>query len=341
VSENLTPAISDPALPLVSVIMPVRNEAAHLAESVSAVLAQEYAGPLEICCAIAPSTDTTAQVAATLAANDPRVRLVDNPAGITPTGLNAAIAATTGEVVVRVDGHCRLSPGYIATAVEVLGATGAANVGGLQMAIGENPFSQAVAVAMTSRFGTGGGRLHLGGEAGPTDTVYLGVFRRDALIEVGGFAEDLIRNQDYELNIRLRAASHQVWFDPRLAVQYTPRGTWSSLARQYFDYGFWKWVVAKRHPGSLKLRQIIPAVVTALVMLGLLGALSAVTGPLRRLAGLAPLSYLIAVVIASLTAPVKSGIRWRLLIVYPTMHLAWGLGFWRSAIHRTHRSNPK
>ena len=347
-SENLTPDNSEPAtsepalpqtaLPLVSVIMPVRNEAAHLAESVAAVLAQEYAGPLEICCAIAPSTDATAQVAATLAANDPRVRLVDNPAGITPTGLNAAIAATTGDVVVRVDGHCRLSPGYIATAVEVLGATGAANVGGLQMAVGVNPFSQAVAVAMTSRFGTGGGRLHLGGEAGPTDTVYLGVFRRDALIEVGGFAEDLIRNQDYELNIRLRAAGHQVWFDPRLAVQYTPRGTWSSLARQYFDYGFWKWVVARRHPGSLKLRQVIPAVVTALVMLGLLGAF---TGPLRRIAGLAPFSYLLAVAIAAMTAPVRCATRWRLLIVFPTMHLAWGLGFWRSAIHRTHRSGPK
>jgi hypothetical protein len=202
------------------------------------------------------------------------------------------------------------------------------------MAVGVNLFSQAVAVAMTSRFGTGGGRLHLGGEAGPTDTVYLGVFRRDALIEVGGFAEDLIRNQDYELNIRLRAAGHQVWFDPRLAVQYTPRGTWSSLARQYFDYGFWKWVVARRHPGSLKLRQVIPAVVTALVMLGLLGAF---TGPLRRIAGLAPAGYLATVLTATATATTGSGTIWlgarvRLLGVFPIMHLAWGLGFWKSAL---------
>jgi succinoglycan biosynthesis protein ExoA len=313
----------------VSVIMPLRNEAAHLADSVAAVLAQDYDGPLEICLAIAPSTDHTAEVAARLAASDPRIVLVDNPAGITPTGLNAAIAATTGEVVVRVDGHCRLSPGYIATAAEVLAATGAANVGGRQMAVGDSEFSQAVAVAMTSRFGTGGGKLHLGGTPGPTDTVYLGVFRRDALVEVGGFAEDLVRNQDYELNIRLRAKGHQVWFDPRLAVRYTPRGTWAGLARQYFEYGFWKWVVACRHPGSLKPRQIIPAVVTALVIAGAIGA---ITGPVRRITRLAPLGYLIAVVTAATTAETTVAQRGRLVVVFPTMHLAWGLGFWKSSL---------
>lgn len=321
--------------------MPIRNEAAHLTDSVAAVLAQEYDGPLEICLAIAPSTDDTAAVAARLVAADSRIVLVENPAGITPTGLNAAIAATTGEVVVRVDGHCSLSPGYIAIAVEVLAATGAANVGGRQMAVGEDGFSQAVSVAMTSMFGTGGARTHLGGTPGPTDTVYLGVFRRDALMEVGGFAADLMRNQDYELNIRLRASGHQVWFDPRLAVRYTPRSTWSGLARQYFDYGWWKWVVARRHPGSLKLRQIIPAMVTALVVIG---TISVLTGPVRRIAVLAPLGYLISVILAAMTARATLAERCRLLIVFPTMHLAWGAGFWKSALtraHRAHRSNAK
>jgi succinoglycan biosynthesis protein ExoA len=316
-----------PAWPKVSVIMPIRNEAAHLVDAVSAVLEQNYLGELEICLAIAPSTDDTASVAAGVAATDSRILLVNNPAGITPTGLNAAIAATTGEVVVRVDGHCELSPGYIATAVQVLAQTGAANVGGRQMAKGDTAFSRAVATAMTSIFGTGGGRLHLGGQAGPTDTVYLGVFRRDALNEVGGFAEDLIRNQDYELNIRLRAAGHTVWFDPRLAVRYSPRDTWRGLARQYYEYGWWKWVVARRHPGSLRPRQVIPAVVTAAI------ALAVITAIWWPIAVVVPAAYLTVVLAAAIVSGRDLSQRLRLMLVYPTMHLGWGIGFWTSAVN--------
>jgi succinoglycan biosynthesis protein ExoA len=315
-----------PAWPKVSVIMPIRNEAAHLVDAVSAVLEQNYLGELEICLAIAPSTDDTASVAAGVAATDSRILLVNNPAGITPTGLNAAIAATTGEVVVRVDGHCELSPGYIATAVQVLAQTGAANVGGRQMAKGDTAFSRAVATAMTSIFGTGGGRLHLGGKAGPTDTVYLGVFRRDALNEVGGFAEDLIRNQDYELNIRLRAAGHTVWFDPRLAVRYSPRDTWRGLARQYYEYGWWKWVVARRHPGSLRPRQAIPAAVTAILIKSLVLSIR------WPIALLLPIGYLGSVLLAAMLTGREFGQRLRLIAIYPTMHLGWGLGFWGSAL---------
>jgi succinoglycan biosynthesis protein ExoA len=306
--------------------MPIRNEAAFLADAVAAVLQQGYVGELEICLAIAPSTDHTAQVASEIAATDSRVLLVDNPAGITPTGLNAAIAATSGEVVVRVDGHCRLSPHYIATAVEVLNATGAANVGGIQHAVGQTGFSAAVATAMTSLFGTGGGRLHLGGPAGPVDTVYLGVFRRSAIEEVGGFAADLIRNQDYELNIRLRAAGHTVWFDDRLKVLYQPRSTWSSLARQYREYGWWKWVVARRHPGSLRPRQVIPAVVTAVIALGLITSIK------YPIAMLLPLGYLAATLLAAAVTGRDLRQRLRLIVIYPTMHLGWGLGFWGSAL---------
>jgi len=326
VSESEVAPIWPDVWPKVSVIMPIRNEAAHLLDAVSAVLQQDYPGELEICLAIAPSSDDTAHVAAQLSANDPRILLVENPAGLTPTGLNAAIATTTGEVVVRVDGHCTLSPDYIATAVEVLRATGAANVGGRQKAVGDTAFSAAVATAMTSLFGTGGGRLHLGGQPGAVDTVYLGVFRRSALEEVGGFAADLIRNQDYELNIRLRAAGHTVWFDDRLDVRYRPRGTWRGLARQYREYGWWKWVVARRHSGSLRLRQVIPAVVTAVIALGLV---EAVRSPVALVI---PLGYLGAVLIAAAFTGRDLGQRIRLIVIYPTMHLGWGIGFWGSAL---------
>ena len=193
----------------------------------------------------------------------------------------------------RVDGHAELSPGYVRRAVETLQRTGAVNVGGIQHAVGTTPFERAVADAMTSRFGTGDATFHYGGAEGPTDTVYLGVFDRAALEAAGRYDEALERNQDYELNIRLRQAGGVVWFDPELSVSYRPRGTLRGLARQYFDYGRWKRRVIGRHPRSLRWRQAVPPAVTLTVVGGLLG--SAVS----RRALLFPTGYAVAVAAAA------------------------------------------
>ncbi|NNE12055.1 MAG: glycosyltransferase, partial [Ilumatobacter sp.] len=210
--------------PSVSVVVPVRDEAPHLERAVASILAQEYPGELDVCLAVAPSGDGTDVVAEQLASGDPRVTVVANPAGVTPAGLNAAIAATDGSVVVRVDGHAALSEGYVRRAVETMCRTGAVNVGGIQAPAPETPFEEAVAAATTSWLGTGGATYRMGGAEGPVDTVYLGVFDRAAGDQVGWFDETLIRNQDYELNIRLRQAGGEVRFDPQLSVQYRPRG---------------------------------------------------------------------------------------------------------------------
>ncbi|MEO1064267.1 MAG: glycosyltransferase family 2 protein [Actinomycetota bacterium] len=305
--------------PSVSVVMPVRDEAADLTAAVEAVLSQEYPGHLDVCLAVAPSADGTEDVAARLA-EDERVSVVPNPPGVTPAGLNAAIRATSGEVVVRVDGHAELSPGYVRRAVETLGRTGAANVGGIQRAVGQTPFEEAVALAMTSRFGVGDAKFHYGGAEGPTDTVYLGVFRREALEAVGGFDETLVRNQDYELNWRLREAGGIVWFDPELWVTYRPRGSLRALARQYSEYGRWKAEVVRRHPRSLRWRQLVPPA----TVLGIAGGVLVM--PWRRV-GAAPLVAYLAAVMAAATG---SGRTWaercRLCTVFPAMHLAWGSG---------------
>jgi succinoglycan biosynthesis protein ExoA len=151
--------------------------------------------------------------------------VVDNPSGVTPSALNAAIRAGSAPVVVRVDGHSELSEGYIRGRRDDA-RTGAVNVGGLQVPVATTPFEEAVAAATTSWLGTGGASYRVGGEEGPVDTVYLGVFDRAAIEAVGLFDERLIRNQDYELNIRLRKAGGTVWFDPELSVGYRPRGSW-------------------------------------------------------------------------------------------------------------------
>jgi glycosyltransferase involved in cell wall biosynthesis len=309
------------AWPTVSVIVPVRNEALHLRDAVAAIVAQEYPRAFDVCLAVGPSTDGTETIAAEIAAADPRVRVVDNPRGITPAALNAAITATTGEIVVRVDGHAELSPGYIERAVRTLDRTGAVNVGGVQRAEGTTPFERAVARAMTSPLGVGAARFHTGGEEGPVDTVYLGVFRRDALEAAGMFDEDLIRNQDYELNIRLRAAGGVVWFDPDLWVSYRPRPTVRRLARQYFEYGTWKRRVVRMHPRSLKPRQALPPLATLAIALGL------ITGPFWPPAFVVPAVYAAAIVVGSAVTGGSVGAAVRLVLVYPTMHLCWGAGF--------------
>ena len=309
--------------------MPVRNEAPYLERAVASILAQEYPLPFVVCLAVGPSDDDTAMVAAELAAREPRVTVVDNPAGITPAGLNAAIEATSGDVVVRVDGHAELSPGYIERAVETMRRTGAVNVGGVQDARGETAFERAVAAAMTSWLGTGGSKFHVGGDEGPVDTVYLGVFDRAAGDAVGWFDESLIRNQDYELNIRLRKNGGVIWFDPQLRVSYRPRGSTTALAKQYYEYGYWKAEVVRRYPGSIRARQVIAATVPAAIGLSLLSAI------IRPRYAIPAAVYLITDVgAAAQAADRRASNLVRLIAVFPTMHIAWGAGFAVSAWQR-------
>ena len=259
----------DPDWPDVDVVMPIRNEARYLATALSSVRSQAYPGRLRIILGVGPSDDGTEAIAAELADDADDLVIVDNPSGKTPSALNAAIRAGSAPVVVRVDGHSELSAGYVRRAVEILRDTGASNVGGVQRPEPTTPFEQAVADATTSLLGTGGASYRVGTDAHATDTVYLGVFDRGAIEAVGLFDESLIRNQDYELNIRLRAAGGIVWFDPTLSVGYRPRSTWSKLARQYYEYGWWKSVVLRKHPSSLKMRQLIPPIGILGVVLGL------------------------------------------------------------------------
>lgn len=228
--------------------MPLLNEEHHLREAVGSVLAQDYPGELQVVLAVGPSRDRTRAVADQVSAEDPRVVVVDNPSGRTPDGLNAAIAASSHDIVVRMDGHGALSDGYIRRAVEVLEETGAANVGGVMLAEGTSDLQQAVAVAMRSPLGIGAARFHVGGEAGPVDTVYLGVFRREWLERVGGYDTEFTRAQDWEMNHRIREAGGTVWFTPELTVTYRPRATFRDLARQFYTTGQWRRHVARTHP---------------------------------------------------------------------------------------------
>ena len=321
--------------PGVSVVMPVLDEEAHLVESVNAILASTYDGPVQVVLALGPSRDGTDAIAARLAEADDRVRTVPNPTGRTAAALNAAIAASDYDVIVRVDGHAVIPPDYIDVAVRTLDATGADNVGGIMGAEGITEFEQAVAAAMTSRFGVGGAAFHIGGAAGPALTVYLGCFRRSALERVGGFDESMVRAQDWELNHRIRATGGLVWFTPDMRVSYRPRNSLSRLARQYHEYGRWRREVARRHPETVSLRYLAPPLSLIAVVGGTaLGVAGAVTGTRELLLGFAlPAGYLAADLIASIRA--AQGLSWRsarwLPAVFATMHGSWGAGYLRGA----------
>lgn len=316
--------------PSVSYLVPVLNEATRLADAVRAALSQEWSGEQEVVVAVAPSTDGTEEVAARLAREDPRVRVVDNPATDIPTGLNRALAASTGDVVVRVDAHSALPEGYTRRMVEVLLETGAANAGGIMRAEGRTPLQSSVARAYNSGLGLGGGVHHAGSAAGPAETAYLGVFRREALLAVGGYDESLRRGEDYDLNVRLIDAGYDVWFVPDVEVTYWPREAWTPLVRQMWATGVWRGEMVRRN-GRTRLRYLAaPAVVVGLGA----SAVVAVTGLDRRhplpfaLAHLAPVAYAGFLAWAGATAGAsgaRDGVRDAAVIA--TIQVSWGAGF--------------
>jgi succinoglycan biosynthesis protein ExoA len=336
--------------PPVSVVMPVRNEERHLAESVRHVLGQDYPGQLELVLAVGPSADRTEQIARELAAGEPRITVVVNPAGKIPAALNLAVRAARYQVIARIDGHALLPPGYLKAAVAILAETGAADVGGVMAAEGVTPFEQAVAWGMTSKAGVGSAGWHTGGGAGPADSVYLGVYRREAIEQAGGWDEGMLRAEDWELNYRIRARGGLVWFTPELRVTYRPRADVAALAAQYFHYGRWRRVVMRDHPETASFRYLAPPAAVGLVAAGLAAGLAGLAGMaagappgVRWLAAgfLIPVTYLagIAVVGAGLARGVPAGVRVRVPPVLAVMHMCWGTGFLTSprTLHRSRR----
>ena len=308
--------------PSISVILPVLNEQSHLESSVRSILSQDYKGPIKVILAIGPSKDKTLEIAERLASADSRVVLVENPTGKTAVGLNLALGQTMNPVVVRVDAHAEIPENYLSLIVEVLNKTGAVNVGGVMAAVGKTTFEKSVAGAMRSAFGVGASRFHTGGEAGPVDTVYLGAFRREALIAIGGFDERFTRAQDWELNFRLRENGGVIYFDPRLHVTYRPRSTVRALAKQYFEYGRWRRVVSRRHKGTINYRYLAPPFSLIAALLSIILAVA-----LNALFIIPAAIYGIFLIFASLL--IGKGIIEKILLpmVLFTMQMSWGLGF--------------
>lgn len=315
---------------VVSVIMPIRNEAAFIERSLGAVLAQDYPHDrLEVLVADGMSTDDTRAVVARLAAEHPDILVVvvDNREGIVPTGFNRALAQSRGTVIVRVDGHTIVAPDYVRQCVAALRRTGADNVGGRMEAVGDGPFGKAVAVATSTPFGVGGARFHYSRDEEWVDTVYMGAWPRRVFERLGGFDEEQVRNQDDEFNYRLRKQGGRILLSPAIRSRYFNRSSPRTLWRQYYQYGYWKVRVMQKHPGQMRPRQFAPSVFAAALLVTLAAS------PFSSIAawGLALTAggYAAANLSASLLTGWRTDLRLipRLAAAFAILHLSYGLGF--------------
>lgn len=297
-------------LPTVSVIIPTYQESEAIDACLDGVAAQTYRNVVEILVVDGRSNDDTRERARAHSG----VTVLDNPGRMQAAALNVGLDAATGDVIVRVDGHCVLAPDYIERCVESLTSTGAAMVGGAMTPAASTPVQGGIAAAMASRFGAGPARFHVGGDGAWVDTVYLGAYRLDTARKAGRYATDVGVNEDAEFAHRM-ATLGGIWFDPSIRSVYEPRGSLRSLARQFYRYGLSRAATAKRHPGSVGVRQLVaPGLLVALVVL-----------PRRRWtlgAYLAGVSC--ACALDGRGGPIERTVY---LVALPIMHACWGAGF--------------
>jgi succinoglycan biosynthesis protein ExoA len=306
------------------------NEAAHVEPLVEDIAAQDFSGEVEVFVADGGSTDGSRELLANAAQRSGLdLTIVENRDGIVSTGLNACIRQAGGQLIVRLDCHSRYPPAYLSRCARAADDTGAWNVGGVYEAVGRTSTECAVACALATPFG-GVNWTREAGRAGrvDADTVYLGAFRPIAFARAGLYSEELLRNQDDELNFRIRRAGGRIVFDPSIHAFYVPRGTFRALAQQYFEYGFWKVVVMAKHRRALSGRSLAPPAFVAFLVV--LGAASSSSRTARRLLAVTGAAYSSAAVGFGLASLRHRGGRLSLLpriaAVYPILHLSYGLG---------------
>lgn len=317
-------------VPPVTIVMPIRNEADFIARSLGAVLNQDYpADKMQILIADGQSDDGTATIIQALPDAD-RVHIVENPGRKQAEGLNLVIPMATGDYIIRVDGHTIIAPDYVRECVRALTETGAGNVGGMMDPVGITPMGRAIAAAGKSPFAVPTA-FHISEQAQYTDTVYMGAWPRSIFAEIGLFNTSATPNEDYELNYRIRAAGHRIYLTPRIRSQYFGRQSLDALWKQYHRYGIGKVQTLRLHPRSLKARHLVAPLFTAGLISGILLAplLPIVLLPWLIGVGL----YTVLNIAFSFSASRRADVTvWRLPIIFLTIHLAWGLGFWKALI---------
>lgn len=325
--------------PLVSIIIPVRNESTYIERGLLSLLTQDYpADCMEVLIADGMSTDNTRQLIYDLSRSHPELNIfvLDNPSKIVPTGINLALRQAKGDIIIRMDGHTFIAPDYVSQCVEAIQRLHADNVGGKMHGIGSNFFGETVALSTSIPFGIGNGRFHYSDKEEWVDTVYMGAWQRSVFERIGLFDEELVRDQDDEFNYRLRSMDGKILLSPKIKSEYTVRGSPFALWKQYFQYGFWKIRVLQKHPRQMSLRQFVPPA----FVLGLLGSvLLAFFSSFRPLSLVVPILYAMANLTVSVITSVKEGWKYMPLlpVVFSILHVSYGFGFLTGLIRFANR----
>ena len=310
----------------VTIIIPMRNEESHIAQCLDSILSNDYPHEqVEVLVIDGMSMDRSRDIVKDYCRRYPFIRLLDNPRRIAPTALNIGLREAHGDIIMRMDAHTVYAPDYIRQCVTLLKERGAANVGGNQRPIGNNYITNAIAFATSSPFGVGDAKFRYAEREMWVDTVYLGSWYKTTLEAIGGFDEEWVVNQDYELNYRLQKAGGRILLSPRIRCYYHVRGSLRKLARQYFRYGMWKVKTLIRHPESLRWRQLVaPSLVAGLLLSLALVVYGSAVG------WVIPVTYLIASLAFSAGISLKKGLHYLpiLPVTFLTIHLSWGLGFY-------------
>lgn len=314
----------------VSLIVPCRNEVDYIDAFLASVLAQNYAHDIEIIIADGMSDDGSRERIQHWLKKHANIRLIDNPEKAVPSGLNRAIKAARFDIIIRLDVHSEYASDYVEQCVAVLHSSAADNVGGPWRAEGKTYLQQAIALAFQSPYSSGAAASHNLTYEGEVDSVYLGCWRKDSFDRFGLFDEELIRNQDDELNLRINRSGGRVYQSPAIKSRYYPRSSLSALFRQYMQYGYWKVRVIQKHKLPASIRHLIPGLfVATLALLGFLALFSGVAA--YALLGLVAL-YVSVLIVASLAINANQSIGgklWIMPVVLAMFHLGYGSGFVR------------
>ena len=321
------------AKPFVSIIVPCRNEAQHVGRCLESVLDGDYPPDrMEVLVVDGRSDDRTSEIVAAYAARYPAVRLIDNPKQITPVALNLGVRAAQGDVVMRMDAHVEYPRDYVTRLVEALDESGADCVGGVieTLPADETPIARAIALGLSHPFGVGNAYFRIGSRQRRwADAVSFGCYRREVFDRIGLFDEDLVRNQDDEFDLRLFKHGGRILLVPEVVCSYYARRTLRQLGRMFYQYGYFKPLVAKKLGKIMTARQLAPALLlAALAATGLLG----LAWPVARVAFAAIAGgYTVAVLACSIRAALQHGARCGLGLaaVFVVLHGSYGLGFLR------------
>ena len=310
--------------PLISIVIPCRNEEKYIEKNIQSILAQNYKGEIEVLIVDGMSDDNTREIVKGY--SESGVLLLDNPHQYTPQAMNIGIGAARGKYFVILGGHSFLDENFVSNNVKILESNIEIGCSGGQIKnVYENEEGEIIAKAMASKFGVGNATFRVGGNAGFVDTVAFGMYRTEIHNEINGFDEELVRNQDDEYNYKLSKAGYKIYFDPTIISHYYVRGSFSKLFKQYYQYGYWKVYVNKKHSTVTTVRQLIPFFFVSALILGIILSFVHIKFLYILISGIV-LYTVLAILFGFKQADTLKN-SFKISLVYPILHFSYGFGY--------------